>query len=189
MNTPFYVVVNAVINFALVALFLRFLLEFAQIERQNPYVQAARRMTGVIDVFSRILPNLGANKQVSTAAIALMLLLYWVNLAANAFILQVPMDAITLFFVGTLQAIIKFLAVLRYVIIGSVLASWLVILFSVSHPMVGLVMQLSEPIVAPFRRIMPNLGMLDLSPILALLGLSLAEKFITIIGANILDKM
>lgn len=188
MNTPSYILVNALINFALVILFVRFMFQFAQIEPTNPYMRVAKRMTGVVDVFSRIFPNLGLGR-INTAAIVLMLLLYWVNLAANAFILQESIDAITLFFVGTLQAIIKFLALLRYIIIGSVVASWLIMLFNVSHPLVGMVMQLSEPIIAPFRRFIPNLGMLDLSPIAALFALMLAEEFITIIGANILDRM
>lgn len=189
MNTSLFILANAVINFALVVLFLRFMFEFAQVDAKSPYMQATKRMTGVVDVFSGIFPNVGSERHISTAAIVLMLLLYWVNMTANVFILKESIDAITLFFVGTLQAIIKFLAMLRYIIIGSVIASWVVMLMNVSHPVAYLIMQLSEPIIAPFRRIIPNLGMLDLSPIAAIFGLLLAQEFITIIGGNILGRM
>lgn len=188
MNNPIFILTNMVINFALIVLFVRFMMQLAEVDSSSPYMKATKRMTGVVDVFSRIFPNVGAGR-ISVAAVVLMLLLYWINTAANAFILQESIDALTLFFAGTLKAIIQFMAMLRYIILGSVVASWAIMLFNVSHPAVLLVMQLSEPIIAPFRRIMPNLGMLDLSPILALFSFLLAEKFIAIIGANILMKL
>lgn len=46
-------------------------------------------------------------------------------------------------------------------------------------------MQLPEPIVAPFRRFVPNLGMIDLSFLAALFSLLLLENFIGIIGSYI----
>lgn len=185
MNSPVFILINAAINFALMVLFVRFMFEFAQVDVKSPYMQATRRMTRVVDVFSGILPNVGTERHISTAAVVLMLILYWINISANAFLLGESISAVKLFFAGTLQAIIKFLAMLRYIIIGSVVASWVVMLMNVSHPAVHLIMQLSEPIIAPFRRIIPNLGMLDLSPIAAIFALLLMQEFITIIGANI----
>ncbi|MCL1623689.1 YggT family protein [Moraxella sp. Tifton1] len=185
MNTLPFILINAVVNFALIVLFVRFMFEFAQVDVKSPYMQAVRRMTRVVDLFSSILPNVGSERHISTAAVMLMLILYWINISANAFILNESINAVKLFFAGTLQAIIKFLAMLRYIIIGSVVASWVVMLMNVSHPLVYLIMQLSEPIIAPFRRIIPNLGMLDLSPIAAIFALLLMQNSITIIGANI----
>ncbi|WP_432481051.1 YggT family protein [Moraxella sp. ZY200743] len=188
MNTPLYIIVNMLINFALLVLFIRFMFGFAEIEASNPYAQAIKRMTGIVDTLSRAVPNVGAGR-ISLAAILLMLMLYWLNLAANAFILERPINEITLFFAGTLQAIIKFLSMMRYIIIGSVVASWAIMLFNANHPVIHIAMQLSEPIIAPFRRIMPNLGMIDLSSIAALFAFILAEDFIGIIGHNILSRM
>ena len=156
MNTPIYILVNMLINFALLALFIRFMFGFAEIEPSNPYALAIKRMTGVVDTLSKAVPNLGAGR-ISLAAILLMLVLYWLNLAANAFILGKSIDAITLFFVGTLQAVMKFLSMMRYIIIGSVVASWAIMLFNANHPIIHIIMQLSEPIIAPFRRIIHGL--------------------------------
>ncbi|UNU73930.1 YggT family protein [Moraxella nasovis] len=186
MNSPIYLIVNMLINFGLLALFLRFMMQFADINPRHPYMLAVRRFTGVVDVFSRIFPNVMAGR-ISLAAIALMLLLYWVNLVADAFILQESLTALQVFFIGTIQAIIKFLAMLRYIILASVVASWVIMLANVMHPALELVMALSEPIIAPFRRIVPNLGMLDLSPIAALFGLLLLQKFVEIVAMNILQ--
>lgn len=49
---------------------------------------------------------------------------------------------------------------------------------SPSHPAVRLVHQLTSPILDPIRRLMPPLGGLDLSPIVAILLLSLVRTLV-----------
>ena len=46
------------------------------------------------------------------------------------------------------------------------------------HPVVPLVMQLTEPVMKPFRRMIPNVGGLDFSPMVVLLVLTLARVLI-----------
>jgi len=46
------------------------------------------------------------------------------------------------------------------------------------HPVVPLVMQLTEPVMKPFRRLIPNVGGLDFSPMVVLLVLTLARVLI-----------
>lgn len=188
MNTAPYIIVNMLINFALLLLFFRFIIQLAGIDHHDPYAKTAYKLTGVVDVFERIFPSVG-DRRISTAAVMLMILLFLINLAANAAILGKDINAVQLFFVGTLSAIVKFIAMLRYTLIASAVASLLMVLLNVNHSVIGLLMQLSEPIVAPFRRFVPNLGMLDLSFIVALFSLMLLERFIQIIGANILTAM
>ena len=42
-------------------------------------------------------------------------------------------------------------------------------------PYIEVVQELAEPLLAPFRRLLPNMGMIDLSPILAFLALYIIE--------------
>jgi YggT family protein len=42
-------------------------------------------------------------------------------------------------------------------------------------PYIEVIQELAEPLLAPFRRLLPNMGMIDLSPILAFLTLYIAE--------------
>ncbi len=37
-------------------------------------------------------------------------------------------------------------------------------------PYIEVIQDLAEPLLAPFRRLLPNMGMIDLSPILAFFG-------------------
>lgn len=72
-----------------------------------------------------------------------------------------------------------------YVVIAAVVLSWL-LAFNVvnySNPIVRTIWQavsaLTEPFLAPIRRSLPNMGGLDLSPIVLLLGvIGIADFFI-----------
>jgi YggT family protein len=46
------------------------------------------------------------------------------------------------------------------------------------HPVVPLVMQLTEPILKPFRRLIPNVGGIDFSPMVLLLVITLARVLV-----------
>jgi YggT family protein len=57
--------------------------------------------------------------------------------------------------------------ILQFAIIIRALMSW----FNPSpdNPIVQLVMNITEPVLAPLRRIVPKLGMVDITPIVAIL--------------------
>ena len=91
---------------------------------------------------------------------------------------QIPSAGLVLTWaiVGTLLVIIK---IYYYAILGSIIMSF-VMMFSGSmnpHPMLLLIWQLTEPIMAPVRQIIPPLGGLDLSPILIFLIIRLLQDF------------
>jgi YggT family protein len=46
------------------------------------------------------------------------------------------------------------------------------------NPGAELVQQITEPVLAPFRRIIPNLGGLDISPIFAFIALQLLQSWL-----------
>jgi YggT family protein len=71
-----------------------------------------------------------------------------------------------------------------WVVIGSAVVSWL-IAFNVINmrndvvrSLASALYQLTEPALRPIRRIMPNLGTLDISPIILLLLIMLIERVI-----------
>jgi YggT family protein len=53
------------------------------------------------------------------------------------------------------------------------------------HPALVLVRQITEPVMEPFRRLLPSMGGLDLSPIFVFLGLQIIRMvFIDPVGVN-----
>ncbi|WP_240365771.1 YggT family protein [Psychrobacter sp. KH172YL61] len=84
---------------------------------------------------------------------------------------------------------LDFLRMCRYLVIGSIIVSWIVVFTQSQHPIIGIIIQLAEPILAPFRRITPNLGMLDLSPMIAFFVFYLLEIFIGGLSANFMPML
>ena len=69
--------------------------------------------------------------------------------------------------------------VLYIAMIGRVLVSWLNIgPSSPFFPAVNVLYQITEPILAPIRRVLPRFGMLDLSPMVALILIGVAQRVI-----------
>ena len=67
-------------------------------------------------------------------------------------------------FVTMIQDLIRFC---RYLIFATIILSWVVMFTQSRSPYIEVIQELAEPLLAPFRRLLPNMGMIDLSPILA----------------------
>ena len=188
MNNPTTILFEIVVIFAMIIIFLRFMFQFAEIDPKHPYAKITYNLSAVVTVFRRILPDLEKGR-VSLAAIVLLLLLNFIYVAGIASIVGKQMYAIDLFFYGMITAILAFIKALKYIVFGSVICSWIMLLANKMHPVMDIIMQMAEPIIAPFRRFTPNMGMLDLSVLVALLALSLLDIFIRVIADNMLTKM
>lgn len=71
-----------------------------------------------------------------------------------------------------------------WIIIASAVFSWL-IAFNVVNPrnqfvatVINILYQLTEPLLRPIRRVIPNLGAIDISPIILLLAIFLIQRII-----------
>jgi len=70
--------------------------------------------------------------------------------------------------------------ILMIAIVGRSVLSW--VNLGDDHPIVVIVYRTTEPILGPIRRLLPNTGTLDLSPLAALVGLMLIRYVINRIG-------
>jgi YggT family protein len=72
------------------------------------------------------------------------------------------------------QYLLTFLGLLLWVLWLAILVRVILSWFPVDprNPIVRVVFDVSEPILAPFRRVLPRIGMFDLSPLAALLVIS-----------------
>ena len=66
--------------------------------------------------------------------------------------------------------------VLYVAILIRILLSWIRV--DPYNPLVQLLFQITEPILGPFRRVIPPIGGLDFSPIVALIVLQLVQQFL-----------
>ena len=170
---------NTIAGLYLLFVVARFLLQLAKADFYNPISQAVFRATDpVVRIFRSFIPgykgldfsSLILAFIVQFIAISVTILLYGGAIPSVGFI-------ITWSFIGVLNFIILFY---YYALIASIVMSF-VMMFSGNmnpHPMLLLVWQITEPIMAPFRRVIPPMGGLDFSPIFIFLIIGLIRNFI-----------
>ena len=158
---------------AIILVFLRFLMQMVQVTPYNPVVMATFKATRLVDIFGRIIPTV-AKGRVNLAAIVLLIILYLLNIFGTNYLSGVlihsPIYLVIATFVTMIQNLLTFC---RYLIFALIISSWIVMFTQSRSPYIEVIQELAEPLLAPFRRIMPNMGMIDLSPILAFFALYL----------------
>ena len=73
---------------------------------------------------------------------------------------------------------VRFIGMLLYLaILARVLVTWIAP-GRMDNPLVALIFQITEPMLAPIRRVMPKTGMFDFAPIVAMILLTIILSFI-----------
>ena len=74
-----------------------------------------------------------------------------------------------------------FIDVITYAIILRAILSWIALIMRrpPNQTIVSLLDQITEPVLAPIRRILPQVGMMDFSPIVAILALQFIGGWVT----------
>lgn len=159
----------------LLIVLLRFVLQLVRADFYNPLSQFIVRATHpLLRPLRRIVPSVGG-LDLSSLVLALLLqmllmaAILMIAYGAIGFPLQLPVWAI----IGVTGL---FLDIFFYALIISVILSWVA---PGSHnPGALLVGQVCEPVLAPFRRLLPSMGGLDISPIFAFLSIKLLDMLV-----------
>lgn len=167
---------DIVINVATILIFLRFIMQLAAVDYYNPVVQSTVQATRLVDTFGRILPTLFGGR-LNTAALVLILLLRLIQVMGLSYLNGLPLPYPAQLVLSTfLSLIFDLLTFCRYLIFGSIILSWVTAFTNARSPFIDVVWQLAEPLLAPFRKILPNTGPIDFSPIVAFLAIMIAER-------------
>lgn len=157
-------------------LVLRFLIRATHTDWRNPIVMFIAKVTNpVCKPFAMVLPShgrwdLAALGAAFTIQIIFVFLIGW--LSARDF-------SLIFIFLSSLTEIINVLLdMLFWLIIIQIILSWI---DQGRNPNLDIFRQLTAPILAPFQRLVPPMGGFDLSPIIAILVIKLAQ--ILIVGS------
>ena len=145
---------------------LRLLLQWAAVDKRNPLVQFILRITNPLVIpLRRLLPAVG---RIDTATIVALLGLQLMGTALLVGIGCVGEPAIwQILALAMLKVVRLALSVFTWAIILYVVLSW--VSPGGYNPGAALVAAVVEPVLAPFRRLIPPIGGLDLSPLFALI--------------------
>mgnify|MGYP005697770129 CR=1 FL=1 len=148
-------------------LMVRFLLPLVKANYFNPICQFIIKITDpLLKPLRRVIPNIGRfDGAVVVLMIALQLLEGWIisALAGRSF----PITHL-LAYAGL--SLIQMLLVMYLVfIIANAILSWFA--HSIRHPILPLLDQLTAPVLQPIRRIIPLIGGIDISPLVAIIAI------------------
>ncbi|WP_437879378.1 YggT family protein [Pseudomonas sp. LRF_L74] len=160
----------------LLVVLLRFILQLVRADFYNPLSQFTVKATQpLLKPLRKIIPGFAG---LDLASLVLALIVQLLLMAVVLLIAGVnPLSVGGILLVWAVIALTSlFLKIFFFAMIISVILSW--VAPGSYNPGAQLVNQICEPVLAPFRRLIPNLGGLDISPIFAFMALHLIDRFI-----------
>ncbi len=174
MQQALYFIIKTLAQRYLLVLLLRFWLPLLRADFRNPLAQGILRITSPLVVpLRRLLPSFGRlDTSTILVAYALQYLTILVLLAIGGhMVATVPILVTTLIELATLSLNLFF-----FVILIKIILSW--VAPNTHNPATALLGTMAEPILRPFRRVIPPMGAFDVSPIFAIIMLQAAVIFL-----------
>jgi YggT family protein len=167
-------IVNALFGIVMFILVLRVLLQVARANFYNPVCQGIYKVTNpVLMPLQKAIPNW---KALNMAGVVLAWVLACLWIAIPAWIQGRAFGIGAILVLGFAQLLLFTLETLFWITIVRVVLSW--VAGDSDNPVVPLVYRISDLLLKPFQRVIPPLGGIDLSPLVALLAVKVAEALI-----------
>jgi len=175
LNTAAVYILQTIGGLYLLVVLLRFILQLVRANFYNPLCQFIVRATQpLLQPLRRLIPSIGGLDTASLVlAIIVQLILMALTLMLLGYGVENPVQLLIWSIIGITALFIK---VFFFALIISVILSW--VAPGTHNPAAELINQICEPLLTPIRRFMPNLGGLDLSPIVAFLLLNLIDMLV-----------
>ena len=173
-QVPMFLLQNLV-GLCVMLLLLRLLLQLVAVDFYNPIAQSLVTVTQpLVGPLQRLLPTLGRFDMAAFGAtLIVQLALIYALLGLGDYDLPDIMTGIVWSLIGLAS---QALDIFFFALLGIVLLSWLAP--NNRQPATQMLVQLTNPIMSPIRRIIPAFGGLDFSPVVAILGLKLIEMIV-----------
>ncbi len=166
--------VSTLFGIYILLVMLRFLFQIVRADFYNPFSQFIVKATNPpLRRMRRIIPAISG---VDSASVCLMLALKYVELWLVQQIMGQPDNFAGLAVLSAAEIMSLAVKVFMFAIFIQVVISW--IAPGTYNPITSLLHTLTEPLLAPARRIIPPAGGLDLSPMVVIIGLVLVSMLI-----------
>ena len=175
-------IITMVFDVYIMIVVARFILQLVRADFYNPVSQFIVKATSpVLNPLRRIVPGLGGLDVASIVLFMILVflkLLVWLMLKGYDFSVIPSLDFVILFMRSMANTIINFFLFCIFIM---VILSW--VAQGNYNPMADIMRQVTEPIMAPARKILPPMGGLDLSPMIVILLLMVIKEFFMLSGA------
>jgi YggT family protein len=170
MTQALYFIVKTLTQLYLLLLLLRFWLPWFNVDFRNPMAQGVLRLTSPLIVpLRRFIPAIG---RMDTATVLVAMALEYALVALLLYMRGLNLGVVPIAITAFFELVILSLNLLFFIILIRIVMSW--VAPNNYSPMTAMLNALAEPVLRPFRRLIPPIGGLDISPILAIIILQAA---------------
>ena len=156
----------------LFAMLLRFLLQLVRADFYNPICQFLVKITNpVVLPARRLIPSVGGLDLASLVlAVLLQMAAIAVILLINGIAFPNPLIGLTWAALGVVGLLVN---IYFFALLGMIILSW--VAPGSNNPAIYLLHQITEPVMAPLRKVLPTMGGLDFSPILVFILINIIQ--------------
>jgi len=164
--------VQTLLSLYMLAMLLRFLLQLVRADFYNPISQFLVKITNPVVVpLRRVVPGIGG---IDMASLLLALLLQLAGIVALLLINGLGLPNILLLLLWSALGVVGLLVnIYFFALLAMIILSW--IAPGSNQPAVYLLHQITEPVMAPFRKLLPPMGGMDFSPILLFIVINILQ--------------
>ena len=172
MNEILVYLIQTLLSLFLVAMLLRFLLQLVRADFYNPISQFLVKVTNPLVLpLRKVIPGYA---RLDLASLLLTVLLQLLGIVAILLLNGVGLPAIPLLLIWSVLGIIGLLInIYFFALLAMIILSW--VAPGGNNPAIYLLYQITEPIMAPLRKVLPPMGGLDFSPILVFVLINIIQ--------------
>jgi len=165
VSTAIVFVINALTSLYLLVLLLRFWLPWLQADFRNPLAQGILRLTSPLVVpVRRIVPPFG---RLDTATVLVAFIIQYIAVLLMILVIGHTAGIAQIALTAIVKLVVLSINLFIYAIFIRIILSW--ISQGAYNPATAIITTLTEPVLRPFRRLLPPMGGFDISPIFAII--------------------
>jgi len=168
------IIVGELLSLALFVVLMRLLLQLVRADFRNPICQAIVRLTNPLVIpLRRILPPI---RKLDTATVVAVAIIAFILVAVGFAFQNFPADAL----IWAQQVVLTVVYAILWIYFWSIIVYALLSLVAPGgySPLQSVLASLCEPVLGPFRRIIPGVAGIDLSPLWACLAIQVILYFL-----------
>jgi YggT family protein len=172
MNAVLVYLIQTLLSLYLVAMLLRFLLQLVRADFYNPISQFIVKITNPVVVpLRRVVRGYGS---IDFASLLLSVLLQIAGIAAVVIISAGTIPPLSMLLLGGVLGVAALLVqIYFFALLAMIILSW--VAQGSQHPAIYLLYQITEPVMAPVRKLLPPMGGLDFSPIIVFVLINIVQ--------------
>lgn len=173
--TASHFLVETLFGLYLMVVILRLWLQLVRADFYNPFSQFVVKVTQpIVGPLRRVIPAMG---KFDTATFVIALIIACLKTFVIVSLVRgLSIDPLSLIIIGVIEVIKEVFNLMFWMLIIRALLSWV---SQGQNPIEYVIAQLTEPFLRPIRKIIPPIGGLDLSILVAIIALQFVELLLT----------